>query len=1136
MTATPIIAKSYKTITNLNITNGTLLMKKLLQRMFVLASTFMLAAQTSQVSAETEIKEVSNYFEGFDNVATGKDQLAIGWHRIPDITNLGTIDTYRVEALGGMKDDRSVNDQVFSVQYQETWDDETGVSYKTDDLILTPEVKGHVEFYLKYKGQAESYNTWRPSVNIYECTDNLDFSYSKGAEIEIAPVTIPIDSWVKVSVDVTDWTILGLRLENVYFDSFSADLARIPQVQYLQMTGFQCIGGNTVYADEQGNAEINFSIKITNRGNLPISKDQENFNIELQNSMQTIGTYPIGRDMNPGESIEFKFMQPWKLKKITEAETLNLQCVENISRHASSTSQTVRVEVFAPILNITLGDTEIKEYLDLGIFSGSGRKTLNFANLGSKALNITSLKLPEGVKTDFVAPAEIKAHGQLPVSLSFEGKGAIAGNIEIESDGIAPSPSKIHYYGASVEPDIYGTTFDGLTVPARWILENKDAWIGNDRIGQAMRSATSKSSAGKMISPLMTFAEGGKVTMSLSRWATWTESWIKVYTSEDRVNWTEVAHMSSNDENSAFPASQWEFAAYEVPVAAGDKYIAVEGLYANIDNLTGGVLADVDKDVYIHSFTADSKGMVNYPVSATLSVQNIGTADLSAKDYIVEILIDGETAGMADRLETLSKDAVKATDIKVTFTPHKAVESGKITARLSAGDYSTEAIPADITIAKEVIDASKIVGTFNADRSGSNIPMRTGDNNSYSEFIYTAELLGLDKGEKLTAIAFPYSIMADRTAIKNVRIWLQNTYTPKTLRPEAGKAFDVSEMTNVVETSVTLTKTTPSGIFDKYALLEFAFDKAFEYDGRNLRVIVETKSSAFIASEFLNFAGGNTVYTSSDNAINLATVEPDLLPALPVAILTLDKQAIAVTGKITDGTDALSGTSVRFVAGNVLYEAESDVNGVFTAYIMQSDLSYIGNLAAHGYKDFEIAESHYTTATDLGDIAMTANVVASVTVTPDSDKALLSWEAVIPGSADSGVSYDIYLDGAKIKDNYENTEYTLESLSDGLHKVGIAAVFAPSATSTQPTETEFTISLSSLSDVAMSDIKVSAGKNSIDIYTPASAHVYLYNAAGMLIADTDIEAGANSIAAASGIYLLKVVTAEESTTFKIAVK
>lgn len=1113
-------------------------MKKLLKRTFMLACTFTLAAQASQVFAETEIKEVSNYFEGFDNVATGKDQLAIGWHRIPDITNLGTIDTYRVEGLGGMDDDRSVNSQVFSVQYQETWDDETGISYKTDDLILTPEVKGHVEFYLKYKGRAESYNTWKPSVNIYECTDNLDFTYSKGAEIEIEPVNIPIDNWVKVSIDVPDWTILGLRLENVYFDSFSADFALVPQVQFLQLTGFQCIGGNTVYADEKGNAEIDFSVRITNRGNLPIAKSQENFNLELQNSMQVVGTYPIGVDMEPGESIEFKFTQPWKLKKITEAEVLNLQCVENISRHASSTSQTVRVEVFAPILGITLADNEIKEYLDLGIYEGTGQRTLTFTNLGGKTLNITSLKLPEGVESDLTTPVAIEAHKQLPVNISFTAKGALTGNIEIESDGIAPSPTKIHYYGASVEPGIYGTTFEGKAVPARWILENKDAWIGNDRIGEAMRSATSKSSAGKMISPLMTFAEDGKVTMSLSRWATWTESWIKVYTSEDRINWTEVAHASSNDENSIFPASQWEFAAYEAPVTAGDKYIAVEGLYANIDNLTGGILADIDKDVYIHSFTADSKGMVNYPMTATLSVQNIGAKNLNAKDYDVEILIDGETVGKADKRETLANNTEKATDIKVTFTPHKAVESGKITARFSAGDYTAEATPADISIEKETIDATKLIGTLNADRSGSNIPMRTGDNNSYSEFIYTAEQLGLTKGEKLTAIAFPYSIMADRTADKSVRIWLQNTDTPKTLRPEAGKAFDVSEMTNVVETSVTLTKTTPSGFFGKYALLEFVFDKAFEYDDRNLRVIVETKSSAFIASEFLNFAGGNTVYTSSDNAINTSTVSPDLLPALPVAVLTLDKQAIAVIGKITDGTSALADAAVKFTSGDVLYEAKSDDNGTFTAYIMQSNLSYAGSIAANGHKDHKITETGYTSATDLGEIVLVENAVASVSVSPqpDSNCAKISWEAVVPGTMDSGVSYDIYLDGNKVKDKHELVEYTIEELTDGPHTVGVAAVFAPSGVATQPTEAEFTIDTSSLTDNLLPEIKIFANEFGINIVTPTPAHISLYNAAGLLIADTEIAAGTSLIEAASGIYVLKVITADRSSNFKVAVK
>lgn len=497
-------------------------MKKLLCETCALVCAVALAGQAFDASAEIEIKEVDNYFEGFDNVATGKDQLAIGWHRIPDITNLGTIDTYRIEGLGGMDDERSVNSQVFSVQYQETWDDESGVSYKTDDLILTPELKGHVEFFLKYKGRAESYNTWKPSVNIYKCTDNFDFTYSKGEEIVIDPVTIPTDSWVKVSLDVADWTILGLRLENVYFDSFSATTARIPQVQYLQMTGFTCLDGTTVYTDEKGNADLNFSIKVTNRGNIPISKDQEDFSIELQNSMTTVGTFPIGVDMQPGDVTEFKFTQPWKLKKITEAEVLNLQCVENISRHASSTALAVRVEVFAPILGITLDGAEVKDYIDLKTFEGDKKLALEFANLGGKELNITSLTLPENVKTDATMPLSIAPRAKVPVTFTISASGAVAGNIEIESDGIAPSPSKIHYYGASVPGGTCVATFDGKKLPARWMLENKDAWIGNDRMGEAMRSATSASTAGKLISPLMSFGQGGKVTMSLGRWATWT--------------------------------------------------------------------------------------------------------------------------------------------------------------------------------------------------------------------------------------------------------------------------------------------------------------------------------------------------------------------------------------------------------------------------------------------------------------------------------------------------------------------------------------------------------------------------------------------------------------------------------------
>ncbi len=1025
------------------------------------------------------------------------------------------------------------------MQYQETWDDESGASYKTDDLILTPEVKGHVEFYLKYKGRPESYNTWKPSLNIYECTDNYDFSYSKGEEIVIDPVTIPTDSWVKVSLDVDDRTILGLRLENVYFDSFSAEVARIPQVQYLQLSMFTSTNGYTVYADENGNAELKFKVNVINRGNIPITTAQDDFSIDLQNGAQVIGTFPIDVDMQPADVIEFEFGMPWKLKKITEAEVLNLQLVENISRHVSSTAITVRVEVFAPILSIASGDAAITEYLDLGVYNGRKTMTFDFANLGGKELNLTSITMPDGISCDFAGPTTIAPHAKVPVTITFPEQGAIAGNIEIVSDGINPSPTKIHYYGAGVADGVHGATFDGQKIPARWLLEHKDAWIGNNRIGEAMRSSTSKSTSLKLISPLMAFAEGGKATMSLGRWATWTESTLTVYVSDDRINWTEISTISSKDENTAFPATQWEFAPYEVAIPAGNKYIAVSGLYANIDNLTGGVLVDVDQDVYVHDIKADATGMVNYPMSATLTVQNLGVGNLGPKDYAVEVYIDGELVGKTENGPALSNNAEKASDIAVAFTPHKAVEQGKLTARLVAGDYAVESKAVDVTINAEAIDASKVIGSFNADRTNSNIPMRTGDNNSYSEFIYTAEQLGIAKGEKLTAIGFPYRITADRVAEKNVRIWAQLTDTEKALRPDAGKAFDTSDMTLVFEKSVTLTKTTPDGVFSNFALLNFAFDKPFEYDGRNIRFIIETKSSAFIASEFMTFAGGNTVFVSSDNPINTASVSPDLLLALPVSVISLDKEAVAVTGKLCGGDGALAGVTVTFKSGDVLYDAVTADDGAFSVAIMQTALSYEVSAIANGYKDLALAPAVYASATDLGNVEMEANAVDAATLVVETDaeskSAIVKWQAVVPGSADESVAYDIYLDGEKVGDGVDSPEYTLENLSDGAHKVGVSAVFAPANVATAPAEAEFTIETASEAQVIASKATITAGEGYIAISVAEKAKVCVYATGGLMVYGADMAAGTETIAVAPGVYLVTVTTAS-TTTAKVAVK
>lgn len=1110
-------------------------MKKHFTNLVSLAAAFALGV--SSANAEVEIKDVQNYFEGFDNVATGKDQLAIGWNRIPDITNLGTIDTYRVEGIGGMEDERSSNLQVFSVQYQETWDDESGASYKTDDLILTPELKGHVEFYLKYKGQKSSYNTWKPSINIYKCTDNNDWTFSKGEEITIPAVTIPTDDWVKVALDVDDWTILGLRLENVYFDSFSADWAKIPQVQYLQLTGFQCLDGYSVYTDENGDVDMHFSIKVTNRGNQPITTDQSDFNIELQNQMQIVGTFPIDKDLEVGEVYEFTFTQPWKLKKLTEAETLYLQCVENISRHASSTSLQVRVEVFAPILSAFDGENELKGYLDLGVFNGNKELTLNFKNLGGKELNVNSITAPAGVTVDVTTPFKLASHQSKAVKFTFDDNGSIAGDIKIESDGIEPSVTELHYYGAGVDEETYSTSFDGKEIPARWFLEKKDAWIGNDRMGEALRSATSSSYMGKLISPLMTFGENGKVTMSISRWATWTETKLNVYTSTDRKTWTAVATLSSNNENTVFPESQYKFAALEIPVGAGDKYIAIEGLYANIDNFTGGKLIDVDNDIFIHSFTADSEGMVNYPITAALSLQNLGSKSLGAADYKAEVIINDSVYFTYPSAPTLKNTATGATEIKLDFTPHTAVAEGKIWARITVGDYVVESDSLNIVIAPEVAIATKQVGKMDADRSTANVPIRSGFNNSYSEFIYTAEMLGIKAGEKISGIAFPYLITFDRVAEKNITIWMQTTDTQRVTKPETGKAFSTDGMVKVYDNSITLQKTTPSGIFSNYAMLEFPFETPYDYDGKNIRFIIKMTSSAFVAADFLHFTDGTAIFTYSDDPINLSNVEVDLAWSLPVAILNLEKSATIVSGIITDGNDPIENARVDLSSKNVLYSATTDADGKYAISIIQTDLEYNINVAAHTFVDYKSDAAKYPTTVEIDTIAMTSNTIDpnTINVVTDQDCATITWGKLTPGSLDSNVGYTLDLDGEKIVAYTGSPEIDLANLSEGKHTIEIAAIFEPTGTKTAAAKSEFVIELNSLSNNIANRPSITTGKGYISITSNDNALAKLFATDGTLIT-TKVVKGHTALPCPSGLYILQTTINNRTFTNKVIVK
>ena len=1079
-------------------------------------------ALSPQAAGAVEYVTVENYFEGFDNVQTGNDQCAIGWGRIFDYTPLGPI-SYRVEAMGGMDDERSKNTNVFSNQWQETWDDETGATYATEDYIVTPEVSGKVSFYLSKKG---SNVKDIPKIKAYTCTRNEDFTYSLGDIIDLGELYINPDQaaheWTLVEFTLPESSHVALWIEHCYLDSFSADEAIIPQLRLLQLYGFSA-DAYTADADRDGNVEFNLSIKMVNRGNLPLYATDSDFNFEVQNGGEIVMTVPIADDLEPGDGTTVNFTLPYKLANPTKSETLTVKCVENVSRTVSSTDIRLEARAHVPVLEITKDGKNLSQ-LNLGLYEENPVITVTFANTGSDVLSITSISVPEGLSLDIDAPLSIEPGLKREASLTVTTDKPVTGKIEVESntygnvDGFTVS-------GAKVTPGTYAEDFSASTMPARWIIAKSGAWTLRTDEG-VLRSATSSSSAAKAILPKLKIAEGSKLLFALTRTtrATYYECYVKVFASDDRANWTEIAKISSKDADTLLPGYD-EYGYVELDVPAGEKYLAFEGVYVNIDNIAVGTLAEVGHDIYIHSYAAPAEAMVNYPFEASVTIQNTGEANLTADEYSVDLMLDGVkiAAITPENLAELTNEGASTTEFKFSHIPHAAVEAGKLKARVTVGDRTFESEAAQIDIVPETMNTTVQVGKLNINLGDEHpsIPIRSAMNNSYSEFVYTASQLGMSKGDKIASIAFYYSIIAERNPQKTIKMWIENTDLATPPATERGKAFaDTTTMTRVICDDYIFARTTER-VFDKFALLTLPFDESFEYDGRNLRIIVAQESSDFVAASFFVVSGGTTRWAADDNLADAKATNSMPVSYIPAALITLDKTAPNVSGTVSSDASPLEGAKIVLSSEGVEYYGETDAEGKFSVTIMQPARSYDAVVAAHAHNDVIVEATVYNADTELGEIAMKSNAPAAdaLDVTPgDDDTITFTWPAVTPGSLDTDVTYTVYVDGEKAAEGLKDTTYTAENLASGEHTFGVCAVFEP--TGEASTVSEIKTVYSSIVSASTSGINIAAVPGGIEITADSTCAAMVFTVSGVKIAERAISAGTTRISLPSGTYIV----------------
>ena len=129
----------------------------------------------------------------------------------------------------------------------------------------------------------------------------------------------------------------------------------------------------------------------------------------------------------------------------------------------------------------------------------------------------------------------------------------------------------------------------------------------------------------------------------------------------------------------------------------------------------------------------------------------------------------------------------------------------------------------------------------------------------------------------------------------------------------------------------------------------------FVYTGGNLRIIVQSRSTTYISTNFE--MDGNrknmAIYRSSDSPLD---EEDEYRTAdLPVVYLHIDKEATSLSGTVTANGAPVADAEVKIASGIVEYSGTTDAAGKYTFPVYQDNLEYTMTVTKDGY--FEKTET-----------------------------------------------------------------------------------------------------------------------------------------------------------------------------------
>lgn len=948
--------------------------------------TALLCLAASAVSAET----LTPYTEQFDNPT----QRPKGWTQLSSSSYAPA--TYTVHSEGGHS-----GGYVTAKQYSSTWSSYYN-NYNYIDVLVTPKVYGELTLWVRANGS-------EPTLTFYSVTDNTklpstrDLKFLEGTDRNLLAGK-DVTAWTQITVaGVPDGSYVGIRAHDLDIDDFGAAKADVTYRASLVADVSNTTGGTRLEADQSNKVTVKFKVSLENDGDIDFPASDEGFKIELYNANldnKVFGTDKITEAIPYGAKVEKEFSMTGTAEVAPNTVSNNYKV--RISHEKCSPIETslawFTVIPYAPVANLMLAEdndknasssnsVNVTEVVPVGIGAAGTARTLWLWNSGTAPLEISAVKVT-GDLACHATPFTLDAGAKKAVTVSLAGvpgrkdgtvtfTDATLGDIVYRFAGVVKAEGDYcEDFEAEGSPEgmITGNTWKTTGSPVSLAPIGGTTWINQ----------TSTSSQAKLITPLLSFNEGEKLHFFAAKTDNMSST-LKVYTSPDRVNWTEVLAIGARDtepEETRFGSDKptgsgygtYEFKLFSAPMPAGKCYVAFEAGGARLDNICGGRREAVAHDLYVTALSVPEKGSVNTRFITSITLQNLLAATETGYSVILES--DGLTLASAAEAPALDRGASATYDLR--FTPHaEGPLSGKFIYINGSDRMELASFTADIEAEKA--EAEYQVGDAKITTSD---PLNTYYQGAQAQILYTAEMLGMSAGHKVTGFTFiGYN---EQPVKKHVKVWIENT-DAEGYDLSNVVAADRAGMTAVFDADYDFAVCGDKNAKKYEPVFEINFDKPFVYTGGSLRIMVDSRDvEGGTGSRHVFFAVDNSAYDYWNDKYENKVIEnrkeyaEDLddepswvayKAGYPVTFFKVAKDIVMASGTVTDDFgSAVAGASVNFEttfdSDFIFYNGVTDENGAYTVKIFKPELTYLIAATAEGLATWQKPDVTFDPATD----------------------------------------------------------------------------------------------------------------------------------------------------------------------------